>query len=185
MDRRRFLQVSGAGLALTSSTPIATAAERDRDLVTHAVAHDLTEITPLIVYSSLKDRRVTDQLLVYAHDDSGDEVTVSVWNDWNDHDLRHVFAAFTVESRGEILGSYRIYDTPDIAFDATARRATKIESGYVDVAGMRANRIDSGDMTIANLRLWNVVIGGVMLNDSTDVMLGLVKHLGQSIGTLT
>lgn len=183
MDRRKFLQVAGSSTVLASlATPIA-ADERVRDLVTHTVAQELSEITPLVVYSSLKDRRVTDQLLVYAHGDDADEVTVSVWDDWSDPDLHHVFAAFLVESRGEILGSYRIYDTPDIAFDATARRASKIESGYVDVEGMRANRIETGDQTTANLRLWNVVIGGVMLNDSSDVILGLVRHLGQSIGT--
>lgn len=185
MNRRTLLQAVAAGaasapaLALSQSTPVAAY----RDLVTHTVHHALRENAPILIYSGLNTTAVTDPTIIEF---AGAVPEAKVWNDWNDHELRDVFGAFLISTANSPIGSYLIFDTPDIAYAAFAPTIASREHGYIDVGGMRASRLVDNDAVTASLRLWNVVINGVAEDESqlSEIMSGLVKHLGIAIGAL-
>ena len=60
----------------------------------------------------------------------------------------------------------------------------EIERGFLDVGGVRASWMDAGGVGFGRMRLWNVLITGAGETDqeTEDVMLGMVKHLGRAIG---
>lgn len=184
MNRRTFLQATGVSAAVAPSLAFAQDSDEGlgRELVVHTVVHHLRETSPLLIYSGLERTLEKDPLLVEA---AGRSPAVEVWNDWNDHDLHKVFGAFTVGTPDVMLGSYRIFDTPDIAYAVHQPVIEELEQGYIPVGGTRASRLVVDDFTIASLRLWNVIIDGVLdENESSDVMMGLVKHLGRAIGAI-
>ena len=185
MNRRSFVQagafasIATPSLAFTQPTPEAAS----RDLVTHLVHDALRESSPMLVYAGLNFTPVSNETLLDIVDN---DVSVSVWNDWNDDDLRDVFGAFMIGTSDEPMGMYRIFDTPDIAYDMLKSQIEEVEQGYVEVGGMRASRIVQADVVLASLRLWNVNIVGAHEDEALlpDVLLGMTKHLGTAIGAL-
>lgn len=186
MIRRTFIQAAAA----TSTRPRAFALAQDsdeglgsRELVVHTVHNALRNSSPLLIYAGLQTTLGVNRLLVDA---AGGEPAVEVWNDWNDYDLRQAFGAFTVGTPDVSLGSNRIFDTPDIAHGVHQPIVDEIEQGYVPVGGYRASFMAAGSVGFARLRLWNVIIDGFAESEDelSDVMLGLVRHLGQSIGAI-
>ena len=181
MNRRTFLQTSGVGLAAMSATAVSTPVSANRDLVTHTVAHALREMPPLLVYSGLQITPIDNAALIQ---NGGGSPEVLLWNDWNDDDLASVFAAFSLGSKETTLGTIRIFDTADIAWNVHRPDVEERAQRYIDVGGMRAAIVHRDDSVFASLRLWNVVIDAVAPDDSTDIAMGIVKHLGTAIGAL-
>lgn len=184
MRRRTFLQTGIAGMAMLPLTGLAqsnTVQTGGRELVVHSVHEALVHSTPLQVYSGLQSRPVDDPLLTEV---AGTELTIEVWDNWNDHDIRRAFGGFIVRTGEDTLGAYLIFDTPDIAHSVHQPVVDEIERGFVNVGGVRASWMDAGGVGFARMRLWNVLITGAAETEreTEDVMLGLVKHLGRAIG---
>ena len=178
MNRRNFLQTSSIGLAAVSATAVSTPVAANRDLVTHTVAHALREMPPLLIYSGLLTTPIKDPLLIEHSPE------VLLWNDWSDDDLASVFAAFLIGSKDTALGTIRIFDTADIAWQVHQPLVMGPGRDFIEVGGMRATKVTGDDSVFASLRLWNVVIDAVAPDNSTDIALGMVKHLGFAIGAL-
>lgn len=186
MNRRNFILT--AAVAPITSPNLGFAQTPDeglgsRELVVHTVHNALRNTSPLLIYSGLKTTLGLDPLLVKA---AGREPAVEVWDDWNEPNLHQAFGAFTVGTPDIMLGWYRIFDTPDIAYGVHQPVVDEIEDGHVSVGGVRASWMDAGGVAFASLRLWNVIIegGGENEEQMSDVMLGLVKHLGRAIGAI-
>lgn len=180
MNRRSFLQSSGVGLAAITATSTPTLVSASRDLATHSIANALRETSPLLVYSALNEAMVNPRL-----DQINSAAPITLWYDWNDEDLRSVFAAFLIGTEDEPLGSIRIFDTADIAWSVHQSAPEEIVAGYIDVGGMRATRVAYDDYVFVSLRLWNVIIDAVAPDNSTDIALGIVRQLGVAIGALS
>lgn len=186
MNRRHFLQTAAIGGAVAPGVGFAQDADEGTgpfELVVHTVHDAVRRSSPLQIYSGLLVTLDFDELLVEA---AGGTPAVEIWNDWNDYDLRQVFGAFIVGTPDVSIGSYRIYDTPDIAHGVHQPMVDEIEQGYVPVGGYRASRMVAGGFTFTSLRIWNVIIGSVAEDeeDASDVMLGMVRHLGRAVGAL-
>lgn len=193
MHRRKLVQSASiaAALGITNAVSSQPSAFARADLIIHTVHHELTQTPPLLVYSGLATTYQMDPVLTEA---AGRSPAVEVWNDWNDTDLQHVFGAFTVGTPDVSLGTYRIFDTPDIAHSVHQPYVEEHEQGYIGVGGVRASRFEGvresrtedDRLIIGSLRIWNVIISGFGLDDRTtsDVVMGLVRQLGRSIGAL-
>lgn len=186
MNRRNFLQTAAIGGAAVPGVTFAQDADEGlapSELVVHTVHDAVRNSSPLQIYSGLLVTLDIDELLVEA---AGRTPAVEVWNDWNDYDLRQVFGAFMVGTPDVSIGSYRIYDTPDIAHGVLQPAIDEIEQGYVPVGGYRASRMVAAGFAFTSLRIWNVIIDNVAANeeDASDVMLGMVRHLGRAVGAL-
>lgn len=186
MDRRTFLQTA----ALTTAVAPGFAHAQDSDegygtieLVVHTVHDGLRNSSPLEVYTGLIRYLGPDPNLVEV---DGRAYAVEVWNDWNDPDLRQVFGAFILSTPNVSIGSYRIYDTPDIAHGVHQPVVDEIEEGYIPVAGYRASRMVAGSVGFFSLRVWNVIIDCVAEEEqnASEVMLGMVRHLGRAVGAI-
>lgn len=186
MNRRTFLQSATAGGVLIPGMSHAQDGDEGIgpfELVVHTVHDGLRKSSPLEVYSGLKRFLGPDPNLVEV---DGRAYAVEVWNDWNDADLHQVFGAFTVGTPDVSIGSYRIYDTPDIAHGVHQPVVDEIEDGYIPVAGYRASWMVAGSIGFASLRVWNVIIECAAEDErnASEVMLGMVRHLGRAIGAL-
>lgn len=186
MDRRTFLQSATIGGAMMPGMSFAQDGDEGIgpfELVVHTVHDAVRTSSPLQVYSGLLTTFGVDPLLVK---EAGRGPAVEVWNDWNDYDLRQVFGAFTVGTPDIRLGSYRIFDTPDIAHGVLQPVIDEIEEGYIPVAGYRASRMVAGSVGFFSLRVWNVIIDCVAQDEdnASDVMLGMVRHLGRAVGAI-
>lgn len=186
MKRRTFIQAGFASITSTSVTGFAQGSEGTpggRELVVHTVHEALVHSTPLTIYSGLKSTPVDDPIL---HKAAGAAPTIEVWDGWNDYDMRQAFGGLQVSGPVDMLGAYLIYDTPDIAHAVHQPMVEEIERGHLNVGGVRASWMDAGAVGFGSKRLWNVVITGVggTENETEEVMLGLVKHLGRALGVL-
>ncbi|HWV25214.1 MAG TPA: hypothetical protein VNZ58_13585 [Thermomicrobiales bacterium] len=186
LDRRTMLRAAGTGTSLSflaGLTPRKISAQQatpdqahgeSRQLITRTVAYELSQTHPLHVLTDLEHTPVTNGLLIGAN--GGSAPDVSTWNDWNDRDLRDVFGAVLI---GDI-GTIRIFDTTDIAYQRINEQLY-VEGagvdGYYDIAGMRADRIVADEYEIAHLRLAYVSISALVIDNRTDVALGIVRHL--------
>lgn len=186
MNRRLFLQAAGTSATMNSLTALAQQSdggETGRELVVHTIHDALTRMSPLGIYSGLQAVPTVHPLLV---DVAGGEPTVEVWDNWLEYDLRQTFGAFVASTPEQRLGSYRIYDTADIAHGVHQPVVEEIENGHVSVGGVRASQMEAGSIGFTSMRLWNVIIDGFApeQDQASDVMLGLVKHLGYAIGAI-
>lgn len=185
MNRRTLLRAAAISSTVPPAMVLAQDADGDlyRELVIHTVHEALRKSSPLLIYSGLARTYDEEPLLTEA---AGRHPAVEVWNDWNDTDLQQVFGAFTVGTPDITLGTYRIFDTPDIAHGVHQPMIDEFEQGYFAVGGVRASRLVDDDNVFVSLRIWNVIIDGVAEDErqTTDVMLGLVRHLGRAIGAI-
>lgn len=184
MNRRTLIQASFAGAAILPTTTLAQTGSTQtagRELVVHSVHEALVHSTPLQIYSGLQSLPVDEPLLI---DVMAETPSVEVWDNWNDHDIRQAFGGFVLRDGEDFQGSYLIFDTPDIAYSVHQPVVEEIERGSLDVGGVRASWMDAGGVGFGRMRLWNVLITGAGETDqeTEDVMLGMVKHLGRAIG---
>lgn len=184
MNRRTLIQASFAGAAILPTTTLAQTGSTQtagRELVVHSVHEALVHSTPLQIYSGLQSLPVDEPLLI---DVMAETPSVEVWDNWNDHDIRQAFGGVVLRDGEDFQGSYLIFDTPDIAYSVHQPVVEEIERGSLDVGGVRASWMDAGGVGFGRMRLWNVLITGAGASDqeTEDVMLGMIRHLGRAIG---